>query len=187
MAAATAAKSLQSCPTLCNPIDGSPLGSSVPGILQARLLKWVAISFSYYWLLNLYPFSKLHTYTPITYLTSSFLFFIDTSDLTFQNGTFIPHTVPPTTSKSETRSYCQELAAAARFGCHPSTDLASREAMSSNRFREFITHWQQKQGQCRVSDPHLGSLGMSLADTEPGGPDDRCLKWRVGLLLRGQL
>jgi len=43
-AAAAAAKSLQSCLTLCNPIDGSPLGSSVPGILQARILEWVAIS-----------------------------------------------------------------------------------------------------------------------------------------------
>ena len=43
---AAAAKSLQSCPTLCNPIDGSPSGSSVPGILQARILEWVAISFS---------------------------------------------------------------------------------------------------------------------------------------------
>ena len=41
-----AAKSLQSCPTLCDPIDGSPPGSSVPGILQARILEWVAISFS---------------------------------------------------------------------------------------------------------------------------------------------
>ena len=40
------AKSLQSCPTLCNPIDGSPPGSPVPGILQARTLEWVAISFS---------------------------------------------------------------------------------------------------------------------------------------------
>ena len=45
-AAAAAAKSLQSCPTLCDPIDGSPLGSCVPGILQARTLEWVAISFS---------------------------------------------------------------------------------------------------------------------------------------------
>ena len=45
-AAAAAAKSLQSCPTLCNPIDSSPPGSSVPGILQARTLEWVAISFS---------------------------------------------------------------------------------------------------------------------------------------------
>ena len=45
-AAAAAAKSLQSCPTLCDPTDGSPLGSSVPGILQARILEWVAISFS---------------------------------------------------------------------------------------------------------------------------------------------
>ena len=45
-AAAVAAKSLQSCPTLCDPIDGSLPGSSVPGILQARTLEWVAISFS---------------------------------------------------------------------------------------------------------------------------------------------
>ena len=44
--AAAAAKSCQSCPTLCDPIDGSPTGSSVPGILQARTLEWVAISFS---------------------------------------------------------------------------------------------------------------------------------------------
>ena len=44
--AATAAKSLQSCLTLCDPIDGSPPGSPVPGILQARILEWVAISFS---------------------------------------------------------------------------------------------------------------------------------------------
>ena len=45
-AAAAAAKSHQSCPTLCDPIDGSPPGSSVPGILQARTLEWVAMSFS---------------------------------------------------------------------------------------------------------------------------------------------
>ena len=45
-AAATTAKSLQLCPTLCDPIDGSPPGSAVPGILQARTLEWVAISFS---------------------------------------------------------------------------------------------------------------------------------------------
>ena len=46
IAAAAAAKSLQSCPTLCDPIDGSPPGSPIPGILQARTLEWVAISFS---------------------------------------------------------------------------------------------------------------------------------------------
>ena len=45
-AAAAAAKSFQSCPTLCDPIVGSPPGSPVPGILQARTLEWVAISFS---------------------------------------------------------------------------------------------------------------------------------------------
>ena len=47
--AAAAAKSLQSCPTLCDPIDGRPPGSTVPGILQARTLEWVAISFSNAW------------------------------------------------------------------------------------------------------------------------------------------
>ena len=45
-AAAAAAKSLQSCPTLCDPIDGSPPGSPIPGILQAKILEWVAIFFS---------------------------------------------------------------------------------------------------------------------------------------------
>ena len=51
---APAAKSLQSCPTLCDPIDGSPPGSAVPGILQARTLLWIAISFS-----NLLDVAKL--------------------------------------------------------------------------------------------------------------------------------
>ena len=46
LAAAAAAKSLQLCPILCDPIDGSPPGSAVPGILRARILEWVAISFS---------------------------------------------------------------------------------------------------------------------------------------------
>ena len=46
MMSAAAAKSLQSCPTVCDPRDGSPPGSLVPGILQARTLEWVAISFS---------------------------------------------------------------------------------------------------------------------------------------------
>ena len=50
--AAAAAKSLQSCPTLCNPIDGSPPGSPVLGILQASIPEWVAISFSIWMLLN---------------------------------------------------------------------------------------------------------------------------------------
>ena len=47
---AATAKSLQSCPTLCDPIDGSPPHSAVPGILQARTLEWVAISFSNVWM-----------------------------------------------------------------------------------------------------------------------------------------
>ena len=49
MTAAAAAKSLESCPTLCDSIDGSPPGSPIPGILQARTLEWVAISFSNAW------------------------------------------------------------------------------------------------------------------------------------------
>ena len=49
MSATAAAKSLQSCPTLCDPIDGSPPGSPISGILQARILEWVAISFSSAW------------------------------------------------------------------------------------------------------------------------------------------
>ena len=49
LSAAAAAESLQSCPTLCNPIDGSPPGSALPGILQARTLEWVTISFSNAW------------------------------------------------------------------------------------------------------------------------------------------
>ena len=47
--ATATAKSLQSCPTLCDPIDGSPAGSPIPRILQARTLEWVAISFSNAW------------------------------------------------------------------------------------------------------------------------------------------
>ena len=47
--ATATAKLLQSCPTLCDPIDGSPPGSPIPGILQARTLEWVAISFSNAW------------------------------------------------------------------------------------------------------------------------------------------
>ena len=55
--AAAAAKSLQSCPTLCDPIDGSPPGSPVPGILQARTLEWVAITFS-----ELFAYLKVRTF-----------------------------------------------------------------------------------------------------------------------------
>ena len=59
-AAAAAAKSLQSCPTLCDPIDGSPSGSPIPGILQARTLEWVAISFSNAWKWNVKVKSLSH-------------------------------------------------------------------------------------------------------------------------------
>ena len=59
LTAAAAAKSLQSCPTLCDPIDGSTPGSAVPGILQARTLEWVAISFSNTYLLKEVKWKKL--------------------------------------------------------------------------------------------------------------------------------
>ena len=60
-----AAKSLQSCPTLCNPIDGSPPGSAVPGILQARTLGWLAISFSsaWKWQLKMTLLSRVRLFT----------------------------------------------------------------------------------------------------------------------------
>ena len=61
LAAAAAAKSLQSCPILCNPIDGSPPGSPVPGILPARTLEWVAISFSKSIIQIIYPDLGLKT------------------------------------------------------------------------------------------------------------------------------
>ena len=61
--AAVASKSLQSCPTLCDPIDGSPPGSSVPGSLQARTLEWVAISFSnaWKWKVKVKPLSRANS------------------------------------------------------------------------------------------------------------------------------
>ena len=58
-ATAAAAKSLQSCPTLCDPIDGGPPGSPVPGILQARTLEWVAISFSWKWKVKVKSLSRV--------------------------------------------------------------------------------------------------------------------------------
>jgi len=70
-AAATAAKSLQSCPTLCDPIDGSPPGSSVPGILQARTLEWVAISFSNAWKWKVKVKSPSHTQLLVTSWTAA--------------------------------------------------------------------------------------------------------------------
>ena len=67
--AAAAAKSLQSCPTLCDPIDGSPPDSPFPGILQARTLEWVAISFSnpWKWKVKVKSFSRVRVFaTPWT-------------------------------------------------------------------------------------------------------------------------
>ena len=66
-----AAKSLQSCPTLCDPIDGSPPGSPVPGILQARILEWVAISFSNEWKWKVKVKSLSHVWLPATPWTAA--------------------------------------------------------------------------------------------------------------------
>ena len=70
--AAAAAKSLQSCPTLCNPIDGSPPGSPVPGILQARTLEWVAISFSNAWKWKVKVKSLSHVWLLVTPWTAAY-------------------------------------------------------------------------------------------------------------------
>ena len=68
-----AAKSLQSCPTLCDPTDGSPPGSEVPGILQARILEWVAISFSI-------PYDFFKKYTSLFSVLSGYIY-LAASDL----------------------------------------------------------------------------------------------------------
>ena len=70
--AAADAKSLQSWPTLCNPIDGSPPGSPVPGILQARTLEWVAISFSNAWNWKVKVKSLSHGQLPVTLWTAAY-------------------------------------------------------------------------------------------------------------------
>ena len=66
---AFAAKSLQSCLTLCHPIDGSPPGSAIPGILQARTLEWVAIAFS----LSCFQFGKIMKEVPINIHGKTFI------------------------------------------------------------------------------------------------------------------
>ena len=70
--AAAAAKSLQSCLTLCNPTDGSPPGSPVPGILQARTLEWVAISFSNAWKWKVKVKSPSHVQLLVTTWTAAY-------------------------------------------------------------------------------------------------------------------
>ena len=72
VAVAAAAKSLQSCPTLCDPIDGSPPGSPIPGILQARTLEWVAISFSKAWKWKVKMKSLSHVWPSATPWTAAF-------------------------------------------------------------------------------------------------------------------
>ena len=67
-----ATKSLQSCPTLCDPIDGSPPGSPVPGILQARTLEWVAISFSNTWKWKVKVKSLSYVWSSVTPWTAAF-------------------------------------------------------------------------------------------------------------------
>ena len=72
MQTAVAAKSLQSCLTLCDPIDGSPPGSPVPGILQARTLEWVAISFSNAWKWKVKVKSLSHVQLLVTPWTAAY-------------------------------------------------------------------------------------------------------------------
>ena len=93
-----AAKSLQSCPTLCDPIDGSPPGSPVPGILQARTLEWVAISFSRAWkwkvkgksLSHVQPFATPGTKAYQAPLSMGF------SRQTYWSGVPLPSPIPQT-------------------------------------------------------------------------------------------
>ena len=68
----TSAKSLQSCPTLCDPTDGSPSGSPIPGILQARTLEWVAISLSNVWKWKVKVKSLSHVWLLVTPWTAAY-------------------------------------------------------------------------------------------------------------------
>ena len=97
-AAAAAAKSLQSCPTLCNPIDGSPPGSPVPGILQARTLEWVPISFSnaWKWKVKVKSLSRLWLLANYFKILWGFLPYIDMNLAT--GARVSPHSEPPSTS-----------------------------------------------------------------------------------------
>ena len=80
-----AAKSLQSCLTLCDPNDGSPRGSPVPGILQARTLEWAAISFSTNWLYS----SKIKSFKRNWYPELDVIFQLYFIILTFVNENYI--------------------------------------------------------------------------------------------------
>ena len=110
VSAAAAAKSLQSCSTLCDPIDSSPLDSSVPGILQARTLEWVAISFSNAWKwkvkvkLLILPGSTVHGFSrqeywsglPFLSLANLYSGFMISSNVTTSG--FPPGLLPPNVS-----------------------------------------------------------------------------------------
>ena len=102
-AAAAAAKSLQLCPTLCDPIDGSPSGSSVPGILQARILEWVAISFS-----NACMHAK-SLQSCLTLLHKSRLFFISHFSVKFDKVDVFLSLVPRKTAKWIVKKYHFQL------------------------------------------------------------------------------
>ena len=110
-AAAAAAESLQSCPTLCDPIDGSPPGSPVPGILQARTPEWVAISFSNAgkWKVKVKLLSRVRLFaTPWTAayqapLTMGF------SRQEYWSGLPLPSPLPPLKSESEVAQLCLTL------------------------------------------------------------------------------
>ena len=77
---AAAAKSLQQCPTLCDPIDGSPPGSAVPGILQARTLEWVATVYAYDNLATT-KVRKQNSWSNIKYVVTKVSFFVEKSEL----------------------------------------------------------------------------------------------------------
>ena len=95
--AAAAAKSLQSCPTLCNPIDGNPPGSTVPGILQARTLEWVAISFSNAWKWKVKVKSPSHVWLLATPWTAAYQAPLSMGFLRqeYWSGVPLPSPIPP--------------------------------------------------------------------------------------------
>ena len=153
-AAAAAAKSLPSCLSLCDPIDGSPPGSPVPGILQARTLEWVAISFSNAWKWKV----KVKSLSPVRLLVTPWT---------------AAHQAPPSMgfSRQEYRSGVPLLLHLNFFQEIESSSSENWLGLTDVRLWEAMSNWEmmvQKQGEERIS---LGEEEWDLAWMSQGQPE----------------
>ena len=148
-AAAAAAKSLQSCPTLCDPRDGSPPGSPVPGILQARTLEWVAISFSNVWKwkvkmklltrvrLLATPWTAAHQAPPSMWFSRQ----------EYWSGVPLPSL---NSSMLLSRFSCVRLCATAETAAHPSMGFSRQEQWSGLPFPSPVHESEKWKWSCSV-------------------------------------